>query len=232
MSVSENTRAPIGRGRSIGQLHEQYRPASWSEVVGQDKIIARIEILRKRGLSGRAYWITGKSGTGKSTIARLLAAEVADEFGTEEIDAESLTPARVVELERSSFIRGMGDRAGRAIIINESHGLRKSTVRQLLVTLERVSPCAVWLFTTTTEGQETLFEDCEDTHPLLSRCTVLPLNRQGLAKPFAERARSIAVAEGLDLGKMQKYLDLCEKHKNNLRAVLQSIESGEMLAAA
>lgn len=232
MSGKENTRAPIGGGRSIGTLHEQYRPKTWADVVGQDRVINRINTLRQRGLIGRAYWLTGASGTGKSTIAHLIAGEVADEFGTEEIDAESLTPARVVELERSSFIRGMGDRAGRAIIINESHGLRKATVRQLLVTLERVSPCAVWLFTTTTEGQETLFEDCEDAHPLLSRCTVLALSRNGLAKPFAERAQTIARAEGLDGGTADKYLALVQKHKNNLRAVLQSIESGEMLAAA
>ena len=62
------------------QLHEQYRPRSWSEVVGQDKAIAKVKLLAKRGLAGRAYWITGQSGTGKTTIARLIAAEVASEW--------------------------------------------------------------------------------------------------------------------------------------------------------
>jgi hypothetical protein len=41
------------------QLHEQYRPSAWSDVVGQDKILARIEAIRQRGLAGRAYWISG-----------------------------------------------------------------------------------------------------------------------------------------------------------------------------
>ncbi len=36
------------------QLHEQYRPSTWDDVVGQDKPLARINALRKRGLSGRA----------------------------------------------------------------------------------------------------------------------------------------------------------------------------------
>jgi len=77
------------------QLHEQYRPASWPEVVGQDKVLAKIQTLRKRGLAGRAFWITGQSGTGKTTIARLIAAELADETAIEEVDAETLTPGQI-----------------------------------------------------------------------------------------------------------------------------------------
>ena len=64
-------------------LHEQYRPQTWDDVVGQDKVLAKIGRLRKRGLAGRAYWISGQSGTGKTTIGRLISAEVADEFCTE-----------------------------------------------------------------------------------------------------------------------------------------------------
>ena len=39
-------------------LAEKYRPSKWSDVIGQDKVIGRIEALAKRGsLSGRAYWL-------------------------------------------------------------------------------------------------------------------------------------------------------------------------------
>lgn len=214
----------------MSQLHEQYRPRTWAEVVGQDKIVDRINLLRNRGLTGRAYWLSGKSGTGKTTIARLIAGEVADEWGTEEIDAEGLTPARVQELERSSFVRGLGERGGRAVIINEAHGLRKATIRQLLVTLERVSPHAVWCFTTTADGEESLFEECVDAHPLLSRCVVLSLAQSGLAKAFAERAKQIAKAEGLDCVSFERYVNLVKEHRNNFRAVLQAIESGQLAA--
>ena len=68
-------------------LHEQYRPTAWQDVVGQDKIIRKVEAFRRRGLAGRAYWIAGQSGTGKTTIGRLIAAEVASELCTVEIDA-------------------------------------------------------------------------------------------------------------------------------------------------
>ena len=85
------------------QLHEQYRPQTWGEVTGQDKVISKIDRLRARGLAGRAYWLSGQSGTGKTTIARLIAAEAATEWNTEEVDAIDLSAARIRELERQSL---------------------------------------------------------------------------------------------------------------------------------
>ena len=210
------------------QLVEQYRPKTWGEVVGQDKVIVRIEKLRQRGLSGRAYYVTGASGTGKTTIARLLASEIAEDFNIEEIDAGDLTPAALRDLERSLQTKGLGDKNGRAVLINEAHGLRNDTIRQLLVVLERLPAHVVFVLTTTCDGEESLFEDCDDASPLLSRCIALPLARRDLAKAFAERARAIAVAEGLDGKPIEAYVRLVQKHRQNFRAVLQSIEAGEM----
>jgi DNA helicase TIP49 (TBP-interacting protein) len=83
------------------QLSEKHRPREWAQVIGQSKAIATIDRLRKAGgLSGRAYWVSGKSGTGKTTIGLLLAQEIADPLNIEEIDAQELTPARIRDMER------------------------------------------------------------------------------------------------------------------------------------
>src|SRR5580698_2505752 len=94
-------------------LAEKYRPSSWNEVIGQEKVISRLLALRDRGgLAGRAYWLSGQSGTGKTTIARLIAQEVADEFNITELDAATLTVSELVEIEREMCSYGLGCKIG------------------------------------------------------------------------------------------------------------------------
>jgi hypothetical protein len=148
------------------------------------------------------------------------------------MDAGALTVAELREQERLLRLCGgmYGGPGGRALIVNEAHGLRKDTIRALLVLLEALPAHAVVIFTTTNEGQEGLFEEQIDAGPLLSRCLPLPLSRRDLAHAFAERAKQIAEREGLNGRGLEQYIRLVQKHRQNLRAVLQEIESGAMLA--
>lgn len=217
---------------AVQPLFEQYRPRTWSELVGQDKIVAKVELLRRRGLGGRSFWITGSSGSGKSTIARLLASEIAEDWNIEELDASELTPAALREVERSMQTRGLGTRSGRAYLINESHGLRRDTIRQLLVVLERLPSHVMFVFCTTNDNESALFEDCLDGSPLTSRCIELPLSRRDLSRPFAERVQAIAQAEQLDGRPLADYLALAKRCRNNMRAMLCAVESGAMIGNA
>jgi len=190
-----------------------------------------LQRLSERGFGGRAFWITGQSGTGKTTIARLIAAEVADPHCTIEIDASELTTERAREFSYSMRLYGLG-KGGRAFIVNEAHGLRAQQIRQLEVILEPAGGMrehVVWIFTTTTEGEKNLFEGNENPSPLLSRCIEVRLSRQGLAKPMAEAVQAIARAEGLDGQDIARYVRLMADNANNMRRALQRVESGEML---
>src|SRR4051812_32005934 len=179
-----------------GPLFECYRPANWSEIIAQEKIVRRLMLMRDRGgLCGRAYWLSGPSGAGKTSIARLVASEVADPLNIVEIDATGLSAAAIQDIERSSRVYGMGAKQGRAYIANEAHGLNRAAVRQLLTTLERIPNHVVWIFTTTNDGQDTLFDGIDDAGPLVSRCISLPLSRRNIAEAFAVRAKSIAESE-------------------------------------
>ena len=97
-------------------LAEKYRPARWEDVVGQEKVIRRIQAMMARGpMSGRSYYIEGKSGVGKTTIARLLAAEVADPMNINELDAGALNVTTLRQIEDDAQTYGMGGKNGRSL---------------------------------------------------------------------------------------------------------------------
>jgi DNA polymerase III gamma/tau subunit len=211
-------------------LFEVARPRSWSDVVGQADAVATLRRLDARGAIGaHAFWFSGQSGTGKTTLARLTAACIADDLNVHEFDAGALTVGALAEIRHASSMTALGERRGRAFIVNEAHGLSKLAIRNLLTMLEPIAPHVVWCFTTTVEGQASLFEDYDDASPLLSRCLRIDLARRDLSKPFAERARAVAQAHGLDGRPIGDYLRLAKDCRNNLRAMLSQIEAGAML---
>ena len=209
-------------------LYEQYRPHEWAYIVGHDKTKKALLRMRDKGsLGGRAFWLSGPSGIGKTSISYLIAGDVCDSDNFIEIDAGGMTPKDIDDLERSLRMRCLGEKSGRAVLINEAHGLRQDSIRKLLVVLERIPAHVTWIFTTTDVGKEKLFKDI-DAHPLLSRCIKFELKVDDYADAMVKRAMAIAEQEGLGGAEMADWVALCTACKWNFRDVLTEVEKGVM----
>jgi replication-associated recombination protein RarA len=190
-----------------------------------------VEAVVARGWGGRAWWITGPSGAGKTTLARIIASMGAEAIGVEELDSQRLTPARIREIVQSYGFRCLFG-GGRAYIVNEAHGLRKDAIRELLTAIEPdggLPGHIVWIFTTTKSGEAKLFDDdvSGDAAPLLSRCVEITLTFDDQTRrAFAERAQAIAQREGIDGLPLSVYSEAVSASGGNFRRVLQRIESG------
>ena len=219
----------------MASLHEQYRPRKWADVAGQPEAVAAIQRTLARGWGGRAWWITGVSGAGKTTLAKLIAAEGADELAIDEQSAGGLTTARLRDLERGYQSRTLFGKGGHCVIVNECHGLRRDTVRELLDVLERLPAHVTWIFTTTKQGQTSLFEDDEsgDCAPLVSRCVEIELeNTSQSRQALAKRAKAVGMAAGCDGLPESVYGAAIDACKGNMRALLQRVESGQLAKEA
>ena len=176
-------------------LYEKHRPRQWSEVVGQDGAVSKLLAIRSRsGFGGRMFYLVGASGTGKTTIAKLIAADVADEFATEEIGGPKVTAEFLDSIERRWAGKPLGGR-GWACIVNEVQSFNRCQVDRLLDVLEHIPPYCVWIFTTTCTGQDKLF-DVDEAPAFLSRAHEIKLAQRDLCSAFALRHKRLQRKKG------------------------------------
>src|SRR5581483_11757571 len=58
---------------SVTALYRKYRPQSFDEVVGQEAVVRTLRNAIERGQLRQAYLFAGPRGTGKTSMARILA---------------------------------------------------------------------------------------------------------------------------------------------------------------
>ena len=146
------------------ELYRKYRPINFDEVVGNEITIKSIKRELKNG--SHVFLMTGSAGTGKTTIARIMAKYLnAGDMSTFEINAaenRGIDSAREI-MEKMKYNPTDGD--SMVFILDEFHQQTKPAQEAFLKPLED-TPSHVYFFICTTNPEKLIT-------PLKSRCSLI-----------------------------------------------------------
>lgn len=134
-------------------LHIKYRPKTFDEILGHGEVIKSIESLFNKEDKPHSFLLSGNSGCGKTTIARIM---------SNYLDAEVIE-LNIANMNGVDFIRELEEKAkyspligkNKAFILDECHQLTKEAGNCLLKILED-SPKHSYFFLCTTEPNKLL----------------------------------------------------------------------------
>jgi len=214
-------------------LYEKLRPQSIEEFVGFSEVINRLTALNTAvGWDGQVFWITGLSGTGKTTLARIIAKSISTDLDTEEVDAADVSMEVLRDWEKRCHY--FPQREAYSFIVNEAHTLSTKVISRLQTLLETpaVQKRGTFLFTTTDRGQQLLFDTKFDALPFLSRAIKVELKpSDATLVALSLQLASVGSTLGYDLPPAA-YEDLLAECRGNMRESLQKIASGAIGAVA
>ena len=172
-------------------LYRKYRPETFEEVIGQDSIVKTIESAIKKGDISHAYLLCGPRGTGKTTIARLIAralgSSVEDIY---ELDAASNNKVEDVHQLREGVNTMPFSSKYKVYILDEVHMMSKAAWNALLKTLEEPPAHVVFILATTE------IEKVPET--IISRCQTFTFKKPS-DMVLAELVTRVAKSEGYTL---------------------------------
>src|SRR3989344_6930030 len=105
-------------------LYRAYRPSSFKEVRGQEHVVGVLEKAIQNNKIAHAYLFAGSRGTGKTSVARILARELkVSDKDLYEIDAASNTGVEHIRELREGVHVIPFDSPYKFYIIDEAHML-------------------------------------------------------------------------------------------------------------
>ncbi|MBM3272041.1 DNA polymerase III subunit gamma/tau [Candidatus Kaiserbacteria bacterium] len=172
-------------------LYRRYRPAGFDEVRGQEPIVAALKASLKAGKTAHAYLFAGGRGTGKTSVARILARELGvSSKDLYEMDAASNRGIDDIRELREGVWAMPFESPYKFYIIDEAHMLTKEAWNALLKTLEEPPKHAVFVLATTE------MHKVPDT--IQSRCEIYSF-KQPTREVLAQIVADVAKKEGFTL---------------------------------
>lgn len=145
-------------------LYRKYRPESFSEVLGQEHISGLLSSALKEKMVAHAYLFSGPRGTGKTSVARILAKALdTHSHDLYEIDAASNRGIDEIRALREAVQTLPYNSSYKVYIIDEAHMLTKEAWNALLKTLEEPPPHIIFILATTELAKvpETIISRCQ-----------------------------------------------------------------------
>jgi DNA polymerase-3 subunit gamma/tau len=194
-------------------LYRRHRPRTFADVVGQEHVVRTLRNAVEQGKVHHAYLFVGSRGTGKTSMAKILAAclncaqgpttepcgvcpscrsiAAATSLDVIEMDAASNNSVDDIRELRESVAFAPVSGRSKVYILDEAHMLSPQAWNAFLKTLEEPPPHTIFVLATT-EAQKVL-------PTVVDRC-----HRFDFARPTADQlaavVRRVAEQEGIAIG--------------------------------